>query len=62
MRDDGQKRTKEIPNGLTFSQAQVNFILGHALRSLYQDVLDTPVPEHLAVLLLQLETAQPREE
>lgn len=41
--------------GLTFSQAEVNFILGHSLRSLYEDLLNVPVPEHLKMLLDQLE-------
>ena len=41
--------------GLTFSQAEVNFILGHSLRSLYEDLLNMPVPAHLEMLLVQLE-------
>jgi len=41
--------------GLTFTQAEVYFILGNALRSLYQDLLDQPVPAHLQALLDQLE-------
>ncbi|KLK91732.1 hypothetical protein AA309_18420 [Microvirga vignae] len=40
---------------LTFSQAEVNFILGHSLRSLYEDLLNMPVPAHLEMLLVQLE-------
>lgn len=52
--------TKDIPASLTFSQAQVTFILGHSLRSIYEDViLNAPMPEHLASLMHQLETKYP---
>ncbi|WP_244610314.1 NepR family anti-sigma factor [Microvirga pakistanensis] len=44
-----------VPNSLTFSQQQVNFILGHSLRSVYQDTLDSPLPEPLKTLVAQLE-------
>ncbi|WP_262265641.1 NepR family anti-sigma factor [Microvirga yunnanensis] len=44
-----------IPDSLTFSQHQVNFILGHSLRSIYQDTLKSPLPEHLRTLVAQLE-------
>jgi hypothetical protein len=43
------------PNSLTFSQEQVNFILGRSLKSIYQDTLDSPLPEHLETLVAQLE-------
>ncbi|WP_410055137.1 NepR family anti-sigma factor [Microvirga sp. Mcv34] len=45
----------KLPNSLTFSQVQVNFILGHSLRSIYQDTLNSPLPEHLKTLVAQLE-------
>jgi hypothetical protein len=40
---------------LTYSQAEVSFILGHSLRALYQPQLDQPLPGHLRNLLDQLE-------
>jgi hypothetical protein len=51
--------TKEAPANLTFAQAQVTFILGHSLRSIYEDVLHAPMPEHIAALVHQLEAAYP---
>jgi hypothetical protein len=53
--DDESYTTNQIPNGLTFSQEQVNLILGHALRSVYQDLLKAPMPEYLKTLLDQLD-------
>jgi hypothetical protein len=50
--------------GLTFAQAEVNYILGHSLRSIYQELLQQPVPSHLLALLDQMETKsspEPRE-
>jgi hypothetical protein len=44
-----------IPNSLTFSQKQVNLILGYSLRQAYADVLATPLPHELKTLLVQLE-------
>ena len=41
--------------GLTFAQAEVNYILGNSLRSVYKDLLQQPVPAHLQALLDQLE-------
>jgi hypothetical protein len=53
-------------NSLTFQQQQVNFILGHSIQSLYEDVVREPIPEHLQALTEQLDrkaflenTAQP---
>jgi hypothetical protein len=53
-------------NSLTFQQQQVNFILGHSIQSLYQDVMREPIPIHLKALAEQLDrkaflenTAQP---
>lgn len=43
-----------VPSSLNFTQAQVNWILGQSLASIYQDILKAPVPEHLQVLLDQL--------
>ena len=51
-------RCRENLNSLTFTQTQVNFILGHSLASIYQDVLKQPLPEHLKVLIDQLDRKQ----
>ncbi|PVE21921.1 hypothetical protein DC522_23955 [Microvirga sp. KLBC 81] len=42
-------------NRLTFSQEQAIFVLGHSLRSIYQDLFSEPVPEHLQALAARLE-------
>jgi hypothetical protein len=42
-------------NSLNFQQQQVSFILGHSLRSLYEDVLNAPIPDNLLALAAQLE-------
>jgi hypothetical protein len=42
-------------NSLSFSQTQVNFILGHSLASIYQDVLKQPIPAHLMALINRLD-------
>jgi hypothetical protein len=57
---------EDVPNdrrhpGLTFAQAEVNYILGHSLRSVYQDLVQQPVPGHLLALLDQLEVKSPPE-
>ena len=57
--DDHNAWTKTIPDSLTFSQEQVTFILGHSLRSIYQDVLNAPLPEHLQALVQRLEDKYP---
>jgi hypothetical protein len=44
---------------LNFSQEQVVFILGHSLRSVYEDVLAADMPEHLKRLVLKLEETYP---
>ena len=43
-------------NSLTFQQQQVSFILGHALRNLYEDLLNAPIPGNLQALAAQLES------
>ncbi len=48
-------RCRESLNSLNFSQTQVNYILGHSLASLYQDMLKQPMPDQLGTLLHQLE-------
>jgi hypothetical protein len=48
-----------MPDSLTFSQAQVTFVLGCSLRSIYEDVLNAPMPEHLTALVRQLEAKYP---
>lgn len=55
QRDDNRNLLREIPNSLSFSQEQMNFILGHSLRSIYQDVMKAPVPENLKILVARLE-------
>lgn len=55
MDSDGPRPVDRTLPGLTFSQAEVNFILGHSLRSLYEDLLNVPIPEHLKKLSDQLE-------
>lgn len=46
---------KQVPDSLNFSQEQVTFILGHSLRSLYQDLLASELPDRLQALVEQLE-------
>ena len=50
---------KQIPNSLNLTQDQVNLILGQMLASLYQDLVNAPVPERLRTLLHQLEEQRP---
>jgi hypothetical protein len=57
--NDNRKIMNNIPNSLTFSQQQVNFILGHSLRSIYQESLNSPLPEYLKTLVAQLEAKFP---
>jgi hypothetical protein len=59
QRNDNREIMDNIPNNLTFSQQQVNFILGHSLKSHYRDILDSPFPKHLKALVAQLEAACP---
>jgi hypothetical protein len=51
--------SREIPSSLSFSQEQAAFVLGHSLRSLYDDVLAADMPEHLKALVLKLEEKYP---
>jgi hypothetical protein len=44
---------------LNLSQEQVVFVVGHSLRSLYDDVLADDMPEHLKALVLQPEEKYP---
>jgi hypothetical protein len=53
--DDRSTTPATVLNSLNFSQSQVNFILGHSLRSVYQDFLNAPLPDHLQVLLEQID-------
>jgi hypothetical protein len=50
-----QQWAKQMPDSLNFSQEQVTFILGHSLRSLYNDVLAAELPDRLKALVEQLE-------
>ena len=45
--------------GLTFDQAHAYFIVGHSLQSLYQGLLNMPVPEHLKAIVDKLEERHP---
>jgi Anti-sigma factor NepR len=45
-------------NSLNFSQEQVTFILGHSLRSLYNDVVTADLPDRLKALVQELENKQ----
>ena len=47
-----------IPTSLNFSQEQVTFILGHSLRSLYEDVVTADLPDRLKALVQELENKQ----
>lgn len=55
MQQSNLNRAKQIPNSLNFSQEQVTFILGHSLRSLYDDILVAQLPGRLKALVEQLE-------
>jgi hypothetical protein len=64
--NSNRDRAGYMLNSLTFQQQQVNFILGHSIQSLYQDVMREPIPVHLQALAEQLDrkaflenTAQP---
>jgi len=43
-------------NSLTFQERQVSFFLGHSLRSLYEDLLNAPIPDNLRTLAARLES------
>ena len=49
---------KTIPNSLNFSQEQVTFILGHSLRSQYDELLTADLPDRLKALVQELENKQ----
>ncbi|WP_201863075.1 NepR family anti-sigma factor [Microvirga soli] len=53
-----QQWARQIPNSLNFSQEQVTFILGHSLRSLYDDVVTADLPDRLQALVQELENKQ----
>lgn len=59
VRDDACGRTRGLPNTLSFSQAQLNAVLGNSLASLYRDLLEAPLPDYLKTLLNQLEEKHP---
>jgi hypothetical protein len=58
MQQSNPQWAKQIPDSLNFSQEQVTFILGHSLRSLYNDVLATELPDRLRALVQELENKQ----
>ena len=47
--------SREIPSTLNFTQEQMVFVIGHSLRSLYDDVLADDMPALLKALVLELE-------
>ena len=49
---------RQIPDSLNFSQEQVTFILGHSLRSQYEELLTADLPDRLKVLVQELESKQ----
>jgi hypothetical protein len=49
---------RQIPDSLNFSQKQVAFILGHSLRSQYDDILAVDLPDRLKALVQELENKQ----
>jgi hypothetical protein len=51
-----------VPSSLNFTQAQVNWILGQSLASIYQDLLKSPTPENLQALLDRLDEEHPSSE
>jgi hypothetical protein len=55
--DEEQHEAKAVPKSLTFSQAQVNHILGYSLAKLYQDLMKAPIPEKLQALLDEIAAA-----
>jgi hypothetical protein len=66
--NDNRDHSGYMLNSLTFQQQQVNFILGHSIQSLYQDVVKEPIPAHLQTLAEKLDrkaflenTVQPEE-
>lgn len=55
--NDEQHEAKAVPKSLTFSQAQVNHILGYSLAKLYQDLMKAPIPKKLQALLDEIAAA-----
>jgi hypothetical protein len=49
---------RQIPNSLNFSQEQVTFILGHSLRSQYDELLTADLPDRLKALVQELASKQ----
>jgi len=60
--DDEWHGGKPVPNSLTFSQTQVNHILGYSLAKLYQDLMKIPPPAELQALMNDLEVAMVRQQ
>ena len=58
MQQSNPQWAKHIPASLNFSQEQVTFILGYSLRSLYNDILATELPDRLRALVQELENKQ----
>jgi hypothetical protein len=59
MASSESSRRPDIPDSLTFSQKQVNEILGWSLATLYRETLKEPLPDQLKALIDQLERMEP---
>lgn len=53
-----QQWTRQISDRLNFSQEQVTLILGHSLRSQYDEILAADLPDRLKALVQELENKQ----
>jgi hypothetical protein len=45
----------EYPCGLSFTEREVTFIIGHSLRKLYEDILGEGVPANLKSVIEKLD-------
>lgn len=53
-----QQWTRQISDRRNFSQEQVTLILGHSLRSQYDEILAADLPDRLKALVQELENKQ----
>jgi hypothetical protein len=58
QQSDRHQWARQIPDSLNFSQEQVSFILGHSLRSQYDEILAADLPDRLKALVQELENKQ----
>jgi hypothetical protein len=47
-------RSAHLQRGLSFCERQAVFVVGHSLRSLYEDILKEEMPEDLKVIVEKL--------